>query len=128
MKKTFGKINIKITGTTFEGRQGKLWMLRKHEDGAYLTLRRDKKNTFDENAIRVIAHAPGCRACCIGYVPKETSSWLHKCLDEKKIVRCNHIKDNGKNMPFVTGKGKQNKHLGCQLSIAYELTDDMLAK
>ena len=59
-KMTFGKITFNVAGVTFEKRQGKLWNLRKAENDPtkkiFLSLRREKNNERDKNAIAVIAH------------------------------------------------------------------------
>ena len=48
---------------------------------AYLTLRREKNNPNDPNAIAIIAHPEGTRPGKIGHVPKETAKWLAKYMD-----------------------------------------------
>ena len=120
-KKTFGHTYINVAGVTFDNHQGALWNLRKHENGAYLTLRREKTNEKDACAIQVIAHCKDTKPAKIGYVPRKTALWLSKLMDEKKIVRCGHRRENGIPVPFVTGSGRDGYNLGCTLSIAYEL-------
>lgn len=130
-KKVFGKVNVKAAGVSFEGRQGKLCYLRKHEDDAYLTLRREKGNAADPNAIAVIAHVKGGTTCKVGYVPAKTARWLAAYMDAKQIVRCCRVKDEmGNPMPYVTGHAKTWKTslVGCQFAIVYELPEKALAK
>ena len=114
MKKIFGKAKMNVTGTTFENRQGKLQNLRKAES-AFLTVRRDKKNENDENAVKVLAHTVsknGKRSVfCIGYIPADKAVWVGPALDAGKIVRITNFK--------VVGGGKAT--LGCQITLAHEL-------
>lgn len=120
MSKVFGQIIVKAAGTTMENRQGILWNLRKHEDGAYLTLRREKKNKADANAIAVIAHPKGTKPAKIGYIPKDTAKWLAKYMDAEQIVRAYRVE---KDKPFVIGKGTKDYYLGCKFKVVYELRE-----
>lgn len=121
----YGKVTIRTAGTTFENRQGILWNLRKHEKNAYLTLRREKNNPNDPNAIAIIAHPEGTRPGKIGHVPKETAKWLAKYMDEGSLVRAYRVKTNA---PYVIGAGTKTCSLGCQLKIVYELRPEDLQK
>lgn len=118
-RKLFGKTVINVTGTTFNGRQGVLWNLRKHDKDAYITLRRERKNEKDPNAIAVIAHTKDTKPGKIGYVPANIAAWLAKYMDEGMIVRAYRAE---KDAEFVIGNGRKNKgNLGCKLRIVYEL-------
>lgn len=89
MKKTFGKINIKAVGTTFDRRQGKLWNVRKFmAKGEPITvmLRREPKNEKDPNAIAVLVKT-GKTVAKIGYVPADKALWLSKKMDNGLVVR-----------------------------------------
>lgn len=123
--KIFGKVNVKVAGTTFEGRQGKLWNLRKAENAGnkcYCTLRREPKNERDVNAIAVIAHIEEGATCKIGYVPANIACWLAKRMDAGLIVRA-YAED--KNAKFVHGNKGQN--LGATIKIVYEIAPTEVA-
>lgn len=113
-KKIFGKANMNIAGTTFNGRQGKIWALRKAKS-AFLTVRRDPNNEFDKNAVKVLAHITTVNNAKsvfeIGYIPKEKAEWVAKAMDDGKIVRISKYE--------VVGGGKAS--LGVKITIAHEL-------
>lgn len=113
-KKVFGKANMNLAGTTFEGRQGKLWALRKAKS-AYLTLRRDTKNEHDPNAVKVLAHIEtetGAKSVfCIGFIPKNKAVWVANAMDNDKIVRVGSFN--------VVGGGKAS--LGVEITLNHEL-------
>lgn len=125
-KKIFGKANMNVVGVTYNDRQGKLLHLRNHEKNAYLTLRREKNNEYDENAIQVIAHIKDDKErkpFCIGYIPREKSIYLAKIIDDNKIVRVSRQKTDGIKQPFVIGSGKNGYNLGCQITVVFELKE-----
>ena len=113
MANTFEKITVHAAGTTFQNRQGKLWNLRKHEKGAWIELRREKHNEYDDNAIAIIAHTKTTRPAKIGYIPANVAASLAKRMDSGLMVKV-FKPTSGK---FVTG----NKTLGCVLTIVYQL-------
>lgn len=123
-KTVCNKIEINVAGTTFEGRQGKLWNLRKHDEGAYVMLRREKNNTHDANAIAVIA-VTGTTHAKIGYVPADIALWLAPKMDNNLLVRA-YRPASGK---FVTGGNNKNMKLGCTIAIIFDVTKvETLAK
>lgn len=79
MKKS--NLTINVTGTTYEGRQGRLWHLRKNEKQAYVTLYRDKNNQHDKNAIKIIAHVKGSKPFDVGFVPAVQAKELAPVID-----------------------------------------------
>lgn len=127
----FNKIVFNVAGVTFENRQGKLWNLRKAEldknrkQKVWLSLRREKTNMRDSNAIAVIAHVPGAKqpAFKIGYVPANIASWLAPRMDAGLMVRV-YAKQNG--APFVHGGHGAN--LGVTIKVVYQLMDSELAR
>lgn len=113
----YAKINdIPLAGVTFEGRQAKLAALSSHQNGAYLTLRREPSNPYDSNAIQVLAHittkdgTPSVFA--IGYVPKAKAVWMAPALDAGRHIRVTGFKLIG---------GYDNKAFGCRMDIIHEL-------
>lgn len=122
-KKLFGKVITKVAGTTFEGRQGKLWNLRKAQNEGkkcYLMLRRNLNNSHDKNAIEVLAHIDGedvkNPTFRIGYVPASISCWLAPRMDSGFIVRA-YAEEKDK--PFV--HGNKGVNLGVTMKVVYEL-------
>lgn len=126
--KIFGKVTCNVAGTTFEGRQGKLWNLRKAQNEGkkcYLMLRRDPKNSHDPNAIEVLAHIEGDvkhPTFLVGYVPAKVSCWLAPRMDKNLVVRA-YAKQ--KNAPFV--HGSKDVNLGVAMKIVYELEANEVA-
>lgn len=120
--KIFGKVIVNVAGTTFEGRQGKLWNLRKAENAGktcYLTLRREENNERDANAIAVIAHVEDENkktAFKVGYVPANVAGWLAKRMDAGMIVRAYRAEKDAK---FV--HGNKGVNLGIAMKIVYEV-------
>lgn len=110
------KIEVKVAGTTFNNRQGKLWNLRKNEKDAYVMLRREINNEHDKNAIAVIA-VTGKTHAKIGYVPANVALWLAPKLDAHQFVRV--YRPDSKQ--FVTGGTKNCKNLGCTIKIVYDI-------
>lgn len=84
------KGETKVAGVTFGERQGMLANLMKLENAhykVYLTLRREKKNKNDSNAILVIGHCDVVhRHVPIGYVPKELAKELAPIMDAKQKI------------------------------------------
>lgn len=117
-KKNFGKVTVKVAGTTFDGRQGKLWNLRKADNAGkpcFLMLRREKNNERDPHAIAVRANVDGT-ICKIGYVPANVACWLSKYMDDGKVVRVYRAEKDAK---FV--HGNKGSNLGVSMKIVYEL-------
>lgn len=117
-KKIFGKVkDLNVSGVTFNGRQGKIWNLKKNlNSGAYLTLRREPDNKHDPNAIKVIAHIPSINSHAhIGYVPAKVSFWLAKAMDNGRTYRTCNLR--------VVGGYGYHKNLGVMFDLAYELAD-----
>ncbi len=127
-KMTFGKITFNVAGVTFEKRQGKLWNLRKAENDPtkkiFLSLRREKNNERDKNAIAVIAHISSGKQPIfkIGYVPANIAGWLAPRMDNGLMVRA-YAKS--KDAKFVHGGSGRN--LGVTLKVVYELLPSEVA-
>lgn len=99
------KGETKVAGVTFGQRQGMLANLMQLENAkykVYLTLRREKKNKNDNNAILVIGHCDIVhRHVPIGYVPKELAKELAPIMDAKQKIwvyekKIGHYRFNGK--------------------------------
>lgn len=127
-KMAFGKITFNVAGVTFEKRQGKLWNLRKAEydptKKVFLSLRREKTNERDKNAIAVIAHISDGKQPIfkVGYVPANIAGWLAPRMDNGLIVRA-YAKSTG--AKFVHGGNGHN--LGVTLKVVYELLPSEVA-
>ena len=127
-KPAFGKITFNVAGVTFEKRQGKLWNLRKAENDPtkkiFLSLRREKNNERDKNAIAVIAHISEGKQPIfkIGYVPANVAGWLAPRMDNGLIVRAY---SKTKDAKFVHGGNGHN--LGVTLKVVYELLPSEVA-
>lgn len=127
-KMAFGKITFNVAGVTFEKRQGKLWNLRKAENDPtkkiFLSLRREKNNERDKNAIAVIAHISSGKhpVFKIGYVPANIAGWLAPRMDNGLMVRA-YAKS--KDTKFVHGGSGRN--LGVTLKVVYELLPSEVA-
>lgn len=84
------KGDTKVAGVTFGERQGMIANLMKLEHAGYkvyLTLRREKKNKNDANAVLVIGHCDAVhRHVPIGYIPKELAKELAPIMDKKQKI------------------------------------------
>lgn len=113
----FGKILTKTAGTTFDGRQGKLWNVRKAADRGepiVTMLRREPENPYDSNAIAVLVQAGRKGTVAkVGYVPANTAFWLAKKMDAGLVVRA--FKG------VVTGGSGKAKTLGFAFEICHEI-------
>ena len=123
----FGKMTIKVAGTTFDGRQGKLFALKKAEregqEKIFLTLRREPRNERDRNAIAVLAHTAKS-VFKIGYIPADVALWLAPKMDAGLIARCYACKDGeGRPMSYVTGGGRLN--MGAKFTLIHELQAEL---
>ena len=133
-KPAFGKITFNVAGVTFEKRQGKLWNLRKAENDPtkkiFLSLRREKNNERDKNAIAVIAHISEGKQPIfkIGYVPANIAGWLAPRMDNGLIVRAY---PKSKDAKFVHGGNaflnNERHNLGVTLKVVYELLPSEVA-
>lgn len=112
-KTIFAKANVPVAGVTFENRQNKLISVLT-ADSCYMTLRREKNNNYDPNAIQVLAHITKNEkktTFTIGYIPKDKAFWLAKAMDDGKECRITYYK--------IVGNYRQN--LGCRLTILHEM-------
>ena len=86
-KKAWQRIKLSMTvraaGTIFENRQERLQFLKQFRpEDLTVTLKREKGNKFDCDAIQVVIHIkPIRRRTVIGYVPKGLARELSKVLD-----------------------------------------------
>ena len=100
---------IRVAGVTFDGRQGKLVTLKKASNGAYLTLRRERSNPHDPNAVAVIAVLPNGTHMKIGYVPKSHNAELARILDSGERTRVRQF-------AVIGGAGY---NYGCEMKVAF---------
>lgn len=82
-------MTIRVVGTTAENRQERLSFLAKFPPRKLtVTLEREPKNQYDDNAIKVIVHIPQIRRkTVIGYVPKGLTKELAKVIDKGIMVK-----------------------------------------
>lgn len=95
-------ISTHIAGTTFNHRQGYICYLAKNANNAYVSVRRDKHNQFDMNAIKVIGHVDNGKHVELGFVPRELAAQIAPVLDTGKRVWVNDFKIvcGGKNRTY----------------------------
>ena len=80
--------NFHVAGTTFKGRQGYICYINRNKADAYVSLRREKGNAADANAIAVIGHVNGGKHVPLGYVPRELAAQLAPVMDAGRTVWC----------------------------------------
>lgn len=124
MPKIMGKKEIKVVGVTFDGRQGKLWNLKKNLDGAWLSLERRAADE-DKNRIYVIANVKDQRPFRIGTIPTNISFWLAPKMDAA-IARAekNNTKPANEYLVRLTDfeiVGGGNMYLGVRANLIYEI-------
>lgn len=76
--------SMHIAGTTFNNRQGYICYIAKNAKKAYVSVRRDKNNKFDANAIKVIGHVTGGKHVELGFIPKEIAAKIALVMDAGK--------------------------------------------
>lgn len=81
-----------VAGTTFNGRQGYICYLNRNKSRAYCSLRRERTNKADANAIAVIGHVRGGKHVMLGYVPRELAAQLAPVMDAGRTVWCDGFK------------------------------------
>lgn len=84
--------NFHVAGTTFNGRQGYICYINRNKANAYCSLRRERNNAADVNAIAVIGHVRGGKHVTLGYVPRELARELAPVMDAGKRIWCNGFK------------------------------------
>lgn len=81
-------VNTKVAGITFGERQTACAIMmraKQHGERVYVSLRREKKNPYDKNAVKVLMHCPARKLhYTIGYVPKAQSTQLAPSMDDGK--------------------------------------------
>lgn len=81
-------MSFHVAGTTFNGRQGYICYLNRNKQDAYCSLRRERKNPADPNAIAVIGHVRGGKHVMLGYVPRAEAKTLAPVMDAGKTAWC----------------------------------------
>lgn len=99
-----------IAGTTFNNRQGYICYIAKNSDKAYVSVRRDKNNKFDINAIKVIGHVNGGKHVELGFIPKELAAKIAPVMDSGKRPWVND---------FRVVCGGKNRTYGMVIDIKY---------
>ena len=97
----------KVAGNTYiPGGQELLAALKSNQE---LTLKRDKQNQYDKNAVEIIANDKR-----IGYLPAHVAREVAPRMDNDANYKC-YVSE-------VTGGG--NKHYGCNLKLVLEDIDE----
>lgn len=120
-KPKFGKITVKTAGTTFDGRQGKLFNVRNFiskNQKITVMLRREPNNEHDPHAIAVLVQT-GNTVAKVGYVPADKAFWLSTKMDNQMIVRAYG--------GTVTGGSGYAKTLGFTFEIVHQLYEKAVA-
>lgn len=103
-------LKTKVAGVSFENRQQAISYLRNRK-GVYFQLIREANNTYDKNAVRIIAKTIDKQVYDIGYIPKEINAIVAKALDENKTC---FVKRYG-----YTGGYNDHVSHGVQVEIIY---------
>lgn len=97
-------------GTTFKGRQGYICYINRNKAQAYVSLRRERNNAADANAIAVIGHVAGGKHVPLGYVPRQLAKKLAPLMDAGRTVWCEN---------FRVVCGGQKRTYGIVVEISY---------
>lgn len=102
---------IRAAGTMAENRQERLKFLQQFPvESLNVTLEREKENSFDKNAIKIVVHIPLIhRRTVIGYVPKGLAKELVKVIDMGVRVKASLIQ--------IIGGYSYKESLGALISI-----------
>lgn len=80
-------VETKVSGTTYGKRQEAIEHLTRYEASRIrITLKRDKRNPADRNAVAVIATVIGKGSYCMGYLPKALAGFIAPLMDTGKTV------------------------------------------
>ena len=84
---------VRAAGVTFKNRQEILKFLSQFKlEDLNISLKREPDNTYDRNAIQVIAHIKSIRKQAhIGYIPKGLSNELAKVIDKGVNITANML-------------------------------------
>ena len=95
-------VESKVSGVTFNNRQALIERLT-HYDAKSVTVafERDTDNSFDRNAIAVMASVNGSKSVCIGYVPKALAVMIAPLMDAGKAVKTTFKGVSGKYASYM---------------------------
>ena len=96
------RMEIKAVGVTHGNRQTLLERLtRYNSDDIIVTLRREKNNAHDCNAIQVVAAVRNKGAAVIGYINRELSAALAPLLDKGATITSSFKAITGGGVPYM---------------------------
>lgn len=104
-------IRTKAAGVTFNNRQMLLYRLTKYSrEDITLTLQRETGNTYDRNAVQIIAAVRNKGAAAIGYINRELAAAIAPLLDKGKTVKAA--------LEGITGGNERGLSYGLNLAIS----------
>ena len=104
-------IRTKAAGVTFNNRQMLLYRLTKYSsEDITLTLQRETGNTYDRNAVQIIAAVRNKGAAAIGYINRELAAAIAPLLDKGKAVKAA--------LEGITGGNERGLSYGLNLAIS----------
>ncbi len=75
-------VSTRVAGTSFDNRQNVLFLKSYQPEQISIKLVRDRQNTFDTNAVAVVAAVKGKVSAVIGYLPKAVASVVAVIIDK----------------------------------------------
>lgn len=107
------RINFKVAGVTFEGRQDNL--KKAFESGYKNTFRivKEPDNPYDPNALKIILIASDGEELEAGYFPREIAEKVRTC-------------SRGKVHKVAIYGGEDGRNYGCGIEMSFDLPDDVV--
>lgn len=95
-------VSTKVSGVTYGKRQQAIEHLShyRHED-IRISLYRDRTNTYDSNAVAVIATVRNKGAYTMGYLPKVLAAFIAPLMDSGKLIVSRFRNIKGMYQPFM---------------------------
>lgn len=104
------RLETRVAGTTFNGRQGYLALLAKfHPSQIAAKLVRDQHNSHDPNAVAVVATAPSGEYL-IGYLPQAVAAVVAAVLDKGLTIATKQLR--------IVGGYSDFQNYGARISVA----------
>lgn len=96
------QIITKVSGVTHGKRQQALEHLTRYNpEDVRIFLQREKDNTFDKNAVKVVVSVRNKGAYTIGYLPRALAAFIAPLLDTGKVIKTAYSGVVGMYEPFM---------------------------
>lgn len=95
-------VKTKVAGVTFGNRQKAIEHLSHYNPAdIYITLKRDRNNPTDRNAVAVIATVNGKGSYCMGYLTRALAAFVAPLMDAGKEIASRFKEIRGLHRPYM---------------------------